>query len=223
TSATATSANGGNQPITVRPELGRIRNSAGTYYRVVYFGTGRFLGLSDLNTTAPSSAVAQAIYAVKDTGSDIGVFPTSGTLVAQTLNTAVSPRTIPSPVAVDWSAKNGWYITLPVGERVNVDPRLQLGTLVVLSNYPDDNYCTIDGTSLLYALDYTSGTAIKSDMAVGFPVGNALANAVTLVLLPTGKLVAIIPLSDATVSNEETPHKPGAGIGVKRIGWRELN
>ena len=41
-------------------------------YRAVFFGTGRYLGFSDLMPGAPSQSVAQAIYAVKDTGGDLG-------------------------------------------------------------------------------------------------------------------------------------------------------
>ncbi|MEY4760709.1 MAG: hypothetical protein RLZZ200_565, partial [Pseudomonadota bacterium] len=38
-----TSSTLGNQPITVRPELGSVTDSAGTAWRVVYFGTGRYI------------------------------------------------------------------------------------------------------------------------------------------------------------------------------------
>ena len=40
--------------------------------RAVFFGTGRYLGFSDLTPGAPSQSIAQAIYAVKDTGADLG-------------------------------------------------------------------------------------------------------------------------------------------------------
>jgi Tfp pilus tip-associated adhesin PilY1 len=151
------------------------------------------------------------------------VLPTSGTLVSQTLDTSVDPRTIPNPVAVDWTLNNGWYVPLPVGERVNVDLKLQLGTLVALSNTPNDNYCTIGGTSMFYALNYKSGAPLKADKSVGYTVGNPLSTGMTLIRLPTHKLAAIVTEADTTVQAMSVPVANGAAGSVRRVGWRELN
>ncbi len=219
-----TSATAGSQPITVRPELARIRDNSGTYHRVIYFGTGRYLGFNDLSASAPSTTIAQAYYAVKDTGADIGVFATSGTLVEQTLDASASPRTIPNPVVVDWSTNNGWFLALPVGERVSVDLRLQLGTLVGLSNKPENDYCSVGGTSWLYAFDYKTGAAVSTSQnrAVGFPVGSSIATGLTLIRLPNNKLVAIVTQADTTVKAMSIPVAPGAAGAVRRVGWREI-
>ena len=215
----------GDQPITVRPEIGRIQDSSGSYHRVVYFGTGRYLGLTDLTASSTSSTVAQAFYAVKDTGANLGDLTSVGAnLVGQTLNAAVNPRTIPNPAPVDWTAKNGWYVTLPVGERVNVDPRLQLGSLVAVSNTPKDDYCVVDGTGMLYVLDYKTGAAVSdSTMQVGFDVGSSLATGLTLVRLPSGKLIAIVTEADTTVRAMDVRVASGIAGAVRRLGWRELN
>jgi type IV pilus assembly protein PilY1 len=221
-----TSATTGNQPITVRPELARIRDTTGTYYRVVYFGTGRYLGFGDISSTAPSTAIAQAVYAIKDTGSDLGVLTASGAnLVRQTMNTAVTPRTVPTPVAVDWQLRNGWYVTLPVGERVNVDLRLQLGTLVALSNEPNDNYCSVGGRSWLYSFDYLSGASVSAanDGTVGQLAGNSIASGVTMIRLPNQKLIALVTLADTTVRPMNPGTKVGTGVGTRRVSWREIN
>lgn len=221
-----TTATTGNQPITVRPELARIRDASGTYYRAVYFGTGRYLGFSDISSTAPSSAVAQGVYAVKDTGSDLGVLTQSGAnLVEQTLDSSVTPRTIPSPLSVDWQLKNGWFVTLPVGERVNVDLRLQLGTLVAVSNEPNDDYCSVGGRSWLYSFDYLTGTSVSNgtDAAVGQLVGNSIATGVTMIRLPNKKLVALVTLADTTVKPINPGTKAGTALGAHRISWREIN
>jgi len=220
-----TSATTGNQPITVRPELARVRDVSGTYYRVVYFGTGRFLGFSDIGGTSPSSTVAQAIYAVKDTGGDLGVLTASGAkLVAQTLDSSVTPRTIPNPVAVDWQLDNGWYVTLPVGERVNIDLKLQLGTLVALSNEPNDDYCSVGGRSWLYALGYKTGASVnQGSTAVGQLAGNSIASGVTMIRLPNHKLIALVTLADTTVKPFNPGTGAGAAVGVRRVSWRELN
>ena len=226
-----TSATTGDQPITVRPELGRVRDGNGNYHRVVYFGTGRYLGFDDISATAPSQSKVQALYAVKDKGTgtssdDIGVFTSAGAdLVEQTLDKDTTPREIPDPLPVDWAAKNGWYLELPVGERVNVDPRLQLGTFVVVSNEPDKGYCKPGGgESWLYAVSYDSGAAVlsPSDKAVGFPVGKSLATGLTLIKTATNKLIALVTQSNAIVQSMPVPVPPAAGTAVRRVGWREI-
>ena len=222
-----TSATAGNQPITVKPELARIKDSAGNYQRTIYFGTGRYLGFDDLKPAAPSSAIAQAIYAVKDTGSDLGVFsdPSGGNLVEQTLVVdATTPRKIDNPLPVDWATRNGWYINLPVGERVNVDPRLQLGTLALVTNVPKDDYCKFGGSSWLYKLDFATGTAVNTatDEVVGSYIGGSLATGLTLIRLPNKKLIALVTLADTTVQAMDLPVAPGAGTALRRVGWREI-
>jgi type IV pilus assembly protein PilY1 len=215
----------GNEPITVRPELARVKDSVGNYYRVVYFGTGRYLGFNDLSTTAPSNTIAQTVFAVKDTGTNLGNLKANAAgLIAQSLDISGSPRTIPSPQAVDWSVANGWYVDLPVGERVNIDPRLQLGTLVLVSNAPKDDYCVVGGSSYLYALDYTTGGAITGQAGkyVGWPVGNSIATGLTVVRLPTGKLAAIVNEADTTIRTIQPPTSASGGTGVRRVGWREI-
>ena len=220
-----TSSTAGNQPITVRPELSRIKDASGTYHRVVYFGTGRYLGFGDISPTAPSTAVAQGIYAVKDTAADLGVFTSVGAnLVAQTLDSSVNPRTIPNPVGVDWAAKNGWYVTLPVGERVNIDPRLQLGVLVVGANVPKDDYCLVGGSSWKYQLDFRTGGALATatNKSVGAPIGNSLVVGLTLMQLEGPKLVELWTLADTTNPTGETNPPPPAGNAARRVGWREI-
>jgi type IV pilus assembly protein PilY1 len=136
-----TSATPGARPITSRPEVARIRDSAGTYHRIVYVGTGRYLGANDVSGVTTPETTSQMMVAVKDSGTNIGTFTTvAANMVQQTINTAVTPRTIPSPQPVNWASKNGWYVNLPVGERINVDPRLQLGALAFVANKPVDDY-----------------------------------------------------------------------------------
>ncbi len=225
-----TSLTPGDQPITMRPELGRVKDASNVPHKVVYFGTGRYLGFSDLTPTAPSQAVAQSIYAVKDTGADLGPLRVSGAnLVAQTLNSSNSPRTMATPAAVNWATQNGWYVDTPVGERMTIDPTLQLGTLAIASNLPDTNYCTVGGTSWLYMLNYATGGPVSTASAgaggqqiVGTFTGNALAVGVSVVQLPDGKVVAIVTTSDTKVTTVSLPIAP-PGIPVRRVGWRELN
>jgi type IV pilus assembly protein PilY1 len=236
-----TSATAGNQPITMRPQLGQVKDSAGVTYKAVFFGTGRYLGFSDLQPTSPSQAVAQAIYAVKDTGADVGLLSSAGAkLVAQTLNTGSTPRTVATPAAVNWSTGNGWYMNLPVGERMTIDPALQLGTFVIPSNIPDSTYCAVGGTSWLYQFNYLTGgpvsTATKAangQQTVGSFTGNALIVGLSLIQLPAGgsgstdggggKTVGLVSTSDTKVLTPSVFISPTATASPRRLGWRELN
>lgn len=217
-----TSATAGNLPITVRPEVARIKDGAGVHHRVVYFGTGRYLGLGDMASTAPSSSVQQGIFAVKDTGADLGVLTGSGAgLVEQTLDTSGKPRTLPNPVAVDWRDDNGWFLHTPLRERFSVDLKLQLGTLVAVGNVPGEDYCSVDGESWLYALDYRSGTAVTGT-AVGYWLGNSISTGVQVVILPNHKMVALVTLADGTVVSRDVNRRSGSASGVRRVSWREI-
>ena len=223
-----TSTTVGNQPIQVRPELGQV-GTGGSAQRIIIFGTGRYLGLSDIGSTSTSQTVAQAIYAVKDTGTDLGVLTGSGAaLVQQTLNSTASPRTITAS-AINWATQNGWYVRTPVGERFNIDPNLQLGTLVIGSNSPNTSTsCTVGGTSYLYSLSYSTGGA------VGIPAGqvgqvgtalsaqNSLLVGVSLVKLASNKLVAIATYANTSTLGVSVPVNLSSGT-LRRIGWRELN
>ena len=220
-----TDATAGNRPITARPEVATVKDQSGTSYRVVYVATGRYLGSSDLATTSTSSTVQQAIFAVKDSGSDLGALNASGaSLVEQTIDTTTSPSRIPNPQPVDWSGKNGWFVKLPLDERVTVDPRLQVGTLVVLSNTPKDDYCYTGGTSTQYALAYRDGTAISSQTQknVGTAIGSSLASGLNVIKLPSGKLVSIITQADTTLSAAALPVDANMGLTLRRVSWKEL-
>jgi type IV pilus assembly protein PilY1 len=225
-----TSATAGNQPITMRPELGKVKDTAGVPYRVIFFGTGRYLGFTDLTPSSPSQSVVQTIYAVKDTGGDLGLLSSAGAgLVAQTLNSSTSPRTIASPATVNWAANNGWYMNLPAGERMTIDPNLQLGTLVMASNVPDDNYCSIGGTSWLYSLNYATGGPVSTaasnngQQIVATFTGNALTVGVSMIQLPGGKIIALVSTSDTGVLAASVPISPSASVSIRRLGWREIN
>ena len=220
----STSATTGNQPITVRPEIGYVRDNGGTYHRVIYFATGRYLGFNDLSTTVPSATVAQGVYAVVDTGTNLGVLSgSSAHLVGQTLNTATYSIDNPSPV--DLASSNGWYVNLPVGQRVSVDPKLQVGTLTVVANIPKDDYCVVGGSSVLYEFAYKTGTAISTQVnkTVGFPIGASIGTGLTLVKLPNNTVVAIVTEADTSVPVLSLATDAGSGLNLRRVSWRELN
>ena len=210
------------QPVTTKPELGEVNGVA-----FLYVGTGRYLGNSDL----PSVQV-QTIYGIKDTTN--GAAPASpisargATVVSQTLTNATTAtgagiRTATSN-PVDVSTKNGWRVDLPVtGERVNVDPKLQLGTLIIGSNIPATSACTSGGTSYLNFLDYATGGYIQSsgNTLAGVLVGNSLVVGISVVRLPNNKTVAIVTTSDNKYPNLAPPFSTPSPTG-RRSSFREL-
>jgi type IV pilus assembly protein PilY1 len=221
-----TSATAGARPITARPEVSRIRDSVGTYHRVVYVGTGRYMGATDVSGASTPETTSQLLLAVKDTGADLGTLTASGAaLVQQTVDTSVTPRTIPTPQAVNWVSKNGWYVNIPTGERVTIEPRLQLGTVSFVANRPVDDYCALGGSSWLYALDYKTGGAIttQADNVVGISVDSkTIGTGLTIVRLPNGLLIAIVNTPDGTRTMRLPIDAAGAG-SVRRVGYREIN
>jgi type IV pilus assembly protein PilY1 len=205
------------QPITTKPELGLISSR-----RVIFVGTGRFLGVSD-----KVDDTGQTIYAIADdlTG-NTAVSGRTG-LVQQTMTAATSTtRTVSSVATVDWSnnAVRGWFIDLPdSGERVNVDPQLQLGTLVIASNVPSTDTCVAGGTAWINTLDFKTGGFIEGATAnaVSQKISASVAVGINVIQLPGGKVVTIVTTADNQQLPVETPVAPTMFEG-KRVGWREL-
>lgn len=204
------------QPITTKPELAYVSG-----YRVVYVGTGLFLGLSDKSTTQ-----TQTIYAIRDDQTSTTITAPRTELVQQTIGVGAiaNQRTSTSSNAVNWTSSKGWYIDLPdPGERVNVDPVLQLGALIVASNVPTTDPCLAGGYAWLNSLDITSGLAIP--MSIGTiasqKIASSLVVGINVVELPGGKIKTIVTTADnlQTTVDTEPPPPPFSG---KRVSWREI-
>jgi type IV pilus assembly protein PilY1 len=221
-------AGGKPQSITTRPELGLIQTN-----RVIYIGTGRYLGTNDLSDPATLNpalqwAYQQSIYAFKDKGTNYGnIRASTPGLVQQTLTDNLGTRTITSN-PVDWTGKDGWYVDLnpgntSPGERVNLDPKLVLGTLVVASNVPNNSACTVGGDSFIYQFDYKSGTAISTSAmnVVGTKQTGQITVGVVIVRLPAGVLKGITTGASGTKS-PITINIGGSSGSARRVGWREL-
>ena len=211
------------QPITTKPELGDVNGKA-----LVLVGTGRYLGASDLSDTQP-----QTIYGIKDTTN--GVVPAApidargNTLVEQVITDSVDAlgnqiRTVTSN-AVDLGVADGWRIDLPIsGERVNVDPRLQLGTFLVASSIPANDACTAGGSSYLNFFDYKTGSFVASSgtYVAGVKIANSLAVGISVVRLPNNKTVAIVTTSENKYPTLAPPFQAQNPTG-RRSTWRELS
>ncbi len=203
---------GSSQPITAAIELGLV-----DAHRVLFFGTGRYLGQTDTGNTDD-----QAIYAIKDQLDDSS--QPKNNLVQQQLSDLDGSTRTTTTLEVDWATKDGWYIDLPdEGERVTLPAVLQVGTLIAVSNVPTATACSPGGYSWVYNLDPRSGSFIVSGSNV--LAGTKYQN------ITVG--FNVVRLSDGRVIIYRTGHKNpvpepidaviqlGSAGGV-RINWREI-
>lgn len=218
------------QSITTRPEVTRF--SAG--FNVIYIGTGRMLGASDLQDPATLSppepfAYQQTVYAFKDTDADLGnLHDPAARLVQQTLSVIDSTSRTISNNGVDWSTQNGWFVDFnPVnespGERVNIDMQLVRGVLLVATNEPNSEPCSSGGDSFFYQFDYQSGSYVASapGQVVGVRSGSALMAGFVVYRLPSGQLK--YTGIDVAGKKQTGGVNPGSGGAIgKRVSWREL-
>jgi type IV pilus assembly protein PilY1 len=222
--ATLKDSSGKYQPITTRPELGLIESK-----RVIFVGTGRYLGSSDLQDPATLAPVGDwsysgTFYAIKDAGASVGSPRSTETFKPQTIVEAGGGKRRIKGDAVNWGVDGGWFVDFPsVGERVNLEPQLVLGTLVVTTNVPNNNACTAGGDSWIYQFNYRTGQAVStsSNGDVGvfrsgtLTVGNAIIRlqSLSLKVITTG----------ASSVKETRGLNVGSGVtDARRIGWREL-
>jgi type IV pilus assembly protein PilY1 len=219
--ATAKDAGGTPQPITTRPELGQVGPDIH-----VYVGTGKYLGDSD-----PATTQVQSIYSIKDT---LAMPATAGAPVIADLRTTLTRQTITqtgSGLAATRSvagcavANDGWYVDLPdTGERINVDMKLQLGSLVAGSNVPIPGACRVGGYSWLNYFNITNGCAVSSSdtqKKVGQRLSDSLVVGLNVIRLPTGKTVVVATTSDAKQPTLTPPFSVGDPEG-RRLTWREI-
>lgn len=240
-----TDSSGKAQPVTVKPLQATINGKP-----VVFVGTGRFLGTSDITDTSQ-----QSFYAVKDnldatTYGDPRV--AANNFVQQTLTKAKCPdgtsETICIPGqdvilnssnAVDWSTKNGWYMDfVNSGERSSTDPSLALGTLLFTTITPQASSASACGTSndsaasYLYALDYLTGGAVSGANGVaGISLGSSLVTRPVMIEQADGTVRALIRTSSGASSGTDLgdtlviapPVKPPSAGATRRVSWRLLN
>lgn len=202
------------QSITTQPQLAEVEAN-GTKVAVVYVGTGRYLGKTDIATTDQ-----QSVYAIKDTLSDSGLgLDARNTLVKQPVDISATPRKVGGEL-VDWSTKDGWYFDLgTTSERVNVDMQLAFNTLTVAANMPGSaaSDCTAagSGNSWLYQVDIVSGKGQSVSMG-------AMVAGLASVQLPKGTGITIVTKTDASQQTlTAAAGQPQSG-SARRTSWREL-
>ena len=233
--ATLTDASNNPQPSTATPETAYIV-VGGVKQRMVYIGTGKYLGVSDVAATATT----QSMYGIKDSGglklaggtAAATINVRGGTLVGQTMTASGATSRTATANKVDLSTKNGWYLDLSLsgagtptgtgGERANTDPQLAYGILTFITNIPESSPCSIyGGTSWLNYVDYKTGGAIKLSTGAYSPVGQYLGKFISsggTVIVAGGNPYTTYQGSNGNPATMILPI-PGAS---KRVSWREL-
>jgi type IV pilus assembly protein PilY1 len=211
--------NGVVQPITTRPELALIKGKT-----VVYVGTGKYLGTSDLTDTQ-----RQSIYAISDdaTGVTLNDPRNSSLMVNQVLvnNNVTGTRTIATANPVNFASGRGWYIDFPdTGERQNIPAQFVFGTLLLPTTVPSNTVCSPGGYGWLNFVDYRTGTAVAGNVVASKT--NAPVVGIN-VLYVKGK-----PVVNIVTADNPTPQFPanqpdfnassGTGFTNHRVIWREL-
>jgi len=220
----AKDSSGNPQPITVMPELTTIN-----FKRVILFGTGKFLEQTD--KTPPFKT--QTVYALADDLTVTGAGPVipdvrnPSDIVVRTLapGPGADQRTVvPVTSPTNWATQHGWLIDLPdSGERVNVDPLIQLGFLSIPSNVPTSDTCTAGGYSWFNFFDLATGGYVPAP-------GNTMASQKVPDALLVGQSVVcaaggnceIIAIDNTGKPREEPPPIPPTGFTGRRVSWREL-
>jgi type IV pilus assembly protein PilY1 len=215
--ATFTDTSGAAQPITSAPELAQVDGR-----RMVFVGTGRLLGGTDISSTQ-----VQSVYAVVDsmTATATIASPRSDLLNKPVSTAAGGIRNI-DPTRVDYSTYRGWYFDLPgPGERVNTAPTAAFGALVFTTNQPSTVACS--SQSYLYAVDLANGGQLPTQAFAqgetpwsGKSLGPSLASRPVIVVLPTGSVQSITHKSDTTLTTSRLPVSLGGK--VKKVGWKEI-
>jgi len=233
--ATMKDAAGKRQPISTKPLLTRISGN-----NVVYIGTGRYLGAKDLSDPATqvpvdsTTAWQQSLYAFKDRSIDYGDIRSGvARLITQTLNTVTATTRTTSENPVDWSSSgdDGWLMDFnpgnaSPGERVNIDPDLILGTLLVTTNVPIQSTggasCSVGGDSWQYQLNFRSGSFLSTStgQVAGQKTGSVVTVGVAVVQLPSGAIKSIVTGADTGKSTISVSIGAGAGT-VRRFSYRE--
>ena len=233
--ATLTGPDGKPQSIMARPEAGYVTSSVSGSppIRVVYVGTGRYLGVSDLKDPATLGPVGfwsstNSIYAIRDYGDDRTLAPrTDSKFVVQTVSTSRDGLTrTPSSKPVTWAGgtHSGWYFDLPTpGERLNLDARLILGTLVAITNVPTASECSYGGDAWLYQINYQTGSIVPSASTPVFAskLTGAVIVGTSYIKLPDGSIKVI----STAVSGEKATRGltlSATGASPRRTGWREI-
>ena len=141
------------------------KDDAGRFW--VYFGTGRYWSSLDRNATY--LAYQNSFYGIKEPIDSSGNL-TYGTIGAKAttlkdvssieITNDAAGATLFESTMTDIAAKDGWYRDFSTSGERNLGQAAILGDIVTFSTFiPNNDLCSPEGNSNLYALHYKTGTA----------------------------------------------------------------
>jgi Tfp pilus tip-associated adhesin PilY1 len=223
----ATDPDGNAQPITVAPYLAtwNTRNH-------VMVGTGKLLDAADTNN---SQDQVQSVYDLIDPldGVDAGALRVSGLLrKMEVRNESGDPasqslwvRCAETDRTVCDDSDKGWYVDLAyfhesrkASERVNVEMAMAGEVLVVSTNQPLPDVCSVEATGRIYFIHPVTGESLTE--AYQYPEGYANVG-VTVGLNENGEITVYGGSNKGTVT-EISPDQPVPQAGGRHMSWREL-
>lgn len=232
-----TAPNGAAQPITVQPLL--IDHP--TNGKMVYFGTGKFLEISDKTTTGQ-----QAFYAVWDADAGVGSI-TQSNLQAQTITgSSVSNGSTyftSSTNDVDWGVKKGWYMPLAtadpyLGERIIYPAQTSRGRIIfTTASVNSSDPCESTGTGRLFELDAAKGGMLNyqvldtngdsditstDSIVSGLAVGTGIPNLASIVAGTSGANDNKYLIDSSGGAVIKLLEKGGTANAYQRIMWRQI-
>lgn len=195
-----------------QPILGGLTAATGPDGGVmIHFGTGSFSFMGD-----PADTRAQSLYAINDTerGATTATIALSSlvrytvTTVAGT-NRAVTQQTSPT-------ARKGWYVDLPAGERFVGNPEIATG-IVFMPTYrpdPETDGCSAGGQNSLFGLNARTGSGALSAVRFGGYTGASPPTSTASVALETGgtapvKDVGVMAVPRLSPAAPADPANPG--------------
>jgi type IV pilus assembly protein PilY1 len=153
------------QPITSRPNVSRGRNGSGL---VIVFGTGKYLEVTDTDTTYETGT----FYALMDpnAGDTTDIISGRGALTQQTITneitTAAGDLRVTSANALGATSR-GWYIDLispsgAQGEMQVTDSLIRNGHVVFTTLVPNTDPCEFGGSSWLMEMNLFTGARLST-------------------------------------------------------------
>ncbi len=232
------------QPIMDRPQITTVDGNP-----VVYVGTGRYLGVTDVGTNPKNSFYAIRDDLLKDPPTTINNPRADSTFIGLQAITGTCPTgtdvnicqpgqevrlvsQVTGQAGDSLQNKNGWYLDFPAGagEIQFTDPKLVMGTVAFTTSVPaasTQQACTpgqtpSDGQAYLYMVDYLSGGAVgTTSRVVGTNIGAGVATTPQIAVLPNGQIVLKVRLSGGMEVSPPARTKARGGK-VTRVTYREV-
>ncbi len=225
------------QPITWPPEVA-LHPQGG---KVVLFGTGRYLGEQDEESTG-----IQTFYGIYDNDPDGNPVSGRSDLTPRTIGTQVvgtttfrvsQPGCGANPLPTCPVTSKGWYADLPTArERMTGIPKLADEKIVFNTFIPSGGACSSGGTGWLMSQDFLTGgqpiarvfdtnsdTQINSSdvIVAGIQIGAALAGSTLIRNTKPGELdVAVSSLASSKLQADVVDLFGDVPSG--RVSWREI-